>query len=624
MRKPVDIIRIIFIVLLTGFIQHAHTQCVSTFPYNENFESNNGSWTSGGTSPDWAWGKPAKAVINSAASGTKCWITGGLNGNGYANNENSWLQSPCFNFTTLAKPYLRFKIFWETEKKYDGASLQYSIDGGGTWATLGSYADFTACPSNNWFNTSSINALGTTGWSGNIQPTAACTGGAGNGSGAWVLAQHEMASLAGKNNVKFRFTFAAGSVCNGYDGFAIDDIEISEAPPATASFNYACTGSNTVNFTPAVSGCNPSYSWNFDDALSGTSNVSTSSSPTHFYSDAGQYTVTMIATVPGFAPVTVTKTVTILQVDAAITQVINCKGDKSGSIAAGVMPAGNYSYSWNTSPIQNTAMATALGQGNYTVTVTATGVCTATESVTLTEPEKLVAVLKVADAYCGKNNGTAKASVTGGTPPYSYSWTTVSANQDSTGSISPGSYQLTVTDLNGCSTNSGFSIFNINNLKINLGRDTFICPGQQLLLSPGLFSTYKWQDNSAGSVYKVTQTGDYSVAVTNDSGCVASDTIKITVDCRDIFFPTGFSPDKNGRNDGFGPLGNLVALRNYSLKVFNRWGEVVFQSKDPYEKWDGSYTGKSVGTASFVWLAEYETVNKTGKVVRKGVVTGIW
>jgi gliding motility-associated-like protein len=621
MRKPAFILQVIFLLLSNGYTHYADAQCVATFPYSENFESNNGSWTTGGNASDWSWGTPAKPVIHAAASGAKCWITGGLVTSSYANNENSWLQSPCFNFSTLSNPYIRFKLFWETEKKYDGACFQYSTDGGTNWTTLGSYADFTACPTNNWFNTSGISALGNPGWSGNVQPTAACSGGAGNGSGNWVLAQHEMAALAGKPNVKFRFAFAAGSVCNNYDGFAVDDIEISEAPAATAVFTYSCTGSNSVNFTPVVAGCNPSYSWDFGDPVSGTANTSTNTSPDHFYSAPGSYTVTMTATLPGFAPVTVTRSVNILQVDVSVTKPILCFGTGNGELTASVTPAGNYQYNWNTSPVKTSSVIGPLIKGTYTVNVTGANACAAFETVTLTEPAELQLNLKVINAYCGKSNGSAKMNAAGGVTPYSYMWAPGNNYTDSMGDLAPGFYSAHITDANGCKVSLSFNMIDQNNLSVNLGRDTFFCPGQRLILSPGIFSSYKWQDNSTDPSFTVSQTGEYSLMVTNDSGCVATDTIKITVDCRDIYFPTAFTPDGNGRNDGFGALGNVFILKNFTLKVFNRWGNIVFLTKDPLQRWDGRVSGTENGSSSFTWIAEYELPALKGKQFRKGVVT---
>jgi hypothetical protein len=104
---------IIAIASMFCFIQKAIAQCttpINIFPYTEGFETTNGNWTTGGTASDWAWGTPNKTIINSAATGSKCWIVGGLTGNFYNNGERSWLQSPCFDFTTLQYPHISFNV----------------------------------------------------------------------------------------------------------------------------------------------------------------------------------------------------------------------------------------------------------------------------------------------------------------------------------------------------------------------------------------------------------------------------------------------------------------------------------------------------------------------------------
>ena len=267
---------ILFLLICTFcFTQKIHAQCstpISVFPYNEGFEATNGGWVPGGFGSDWAWGTPTKTVITAAASGAKCWIIGGLSGNSYSNGEASWLQSPCFDFTGLQYPYISFSVFWEMERKFDGANLQYSTNLGVSWTNVGSVSDPVNCLNDHWFNYTPISGLNPLasvrdGWSGNIQPTAgSCQGG--NGSGGWVTAQHAMPNLAGTPNVIFRFTFGAGTVCNNYDGFAIDDILISEAPPNNAAFTYSCTNNTTVNFTNTSALC-PAPTWNFGDTASG-------------------------------------------------------------------------------------------------------------------------------------------------------------------------------------------------------------------------------------------------------------------------------------------------------------------------------------------------------------------
>src|SRR5436190_20171921 len=76
---------------------------ITSYPYIENFDGATApGWASGGTATSWALGTPAKTVINSAASGTKSWVTS-LTGQ-YSLNENSWVESPCFNMSTLLQP----------------------------------------------------------------------------------------------------------------------------------------------------------------------------------------------------------------------------------------------------------------------------------------------------------------------------------------------------------------------------------------------------------------------------------------------------------------------------------------------------------------------------------------
>lgn len=86
------------------------SQCVTTFPYSENFEAAP-AWTVAGVNSDWAWGTPAHPILNSAGGGTKSWCVGGLTGSFYNFSQQSTLTSPCFNFSTLSYPWISLKIF---------------------------------------------------------------------------------------------------------------------------------------------------------------------------------------------------------------------------------------------------------------------------------------------------------------------------------------------------------------------------------------------------------------------------------------------------------------------------------------------------------------------------------
>ena len=106
---------------------------------------------------------------------------------------------------------------------------------------------------------------------------------------------------------------------------------------------------------------------------------------------------------------------------------------------------------------------------------------------------------------------------------------------------------------------------------------------------------------------------------------MGSDTININavVGCDDIYFPNAFTPNADGKNDLFGPLGNVSEASNYRLVIYDRWGELVFNSTSPFEKWNGKFSGITTGgTNSFTWFVTY-TFKGRYKRTQRGSVTVI-
>ena len=147
---------------------------------------------------------------------------------------------------------------------------------------------------------------------------------------------------------------------------------------------------------------------------------------------------------------------------------VSCNGANDGSAttatSGGTAP---YTYSWNTTPAQLTQNATALTAGTYTVTVTDNNGCVKTSSATLVNPTVLATTASVTSSYNGKdvscngeNDGSATTATTGGTAPYTYSWNTipVQLTQNAT-ALTAGTYTVTVTDNNGCTTTSSATHF---------------------------------------------------------------------------------------------------------------------------------------------------------------------
>ncbi len=612
------------IVCISCIQQYVHAQCattISVFPYNEGFETTNGGFTTGGTASDWAWGTPAKPVITGAATGTKCWIVGGLTGSSYNNGEASFLQSPCFDFTGLQHPYISFNVFWETEQKFDGAGFQYSTNLGASWTNVGTVAE-TSCLTTNWFNFSPIQFLGPLtgvrdGWSGNIQSTAGnCLGG--SGSGGWVNATHAMPNLAGMPNVIFRFIFGAGTQCNAYDGFAVDDIVITNAPPNNASFNWSCLSSTSVNFTNTSALC-PSVSWDFGDPASGANNTSALPNPVHIFSGPGQYIVTLTATGPANAPSTTTKTINILGLTTSVISNNNCFGDNNGAASVSVIPviAAPFFINWNTVPPQNTAIATGLAGGTYTVTVNANNSCQATATAVITEPAALSHTINIVQPGCAVTTGSATINESGGTGPYIYAWSPSGGNGPAASGLTPGIYTVTVTDSKGCTENISVIITTATapTLAIANKKDAScfgLSDGTATALATGGIAPYIYSWNTTPAQNNTTATnlaaGNYTVTVTDNNGCTATTSVQISEpangSCGEVYFPNAFTPNGDALNPNFGPMGNVAAITNYQLYVYNRYGELVFASRDPFKRWDGLYKGTQL-SGSYVWSSTF-------------------
>jgi gliding motility-associated-like protein len=350
-----------------------HSQCVTAYPYTESFETGTGNWFTGGTNNDWAWTTPSKPTITGAGAGSKCWVTGGPVATFYNLGERSWVQSPCFDFTTLNNPYISFLVFWETERSYDGGNVQYSTDGGTTWITIGSVNETDTCSTHNWYNISHVTNLsqitsGTQGWSGTVQQNSgSCAGG--GGSGGWKRATHCIENLAHKPSVKFRFTFGSGTTCNDFDGFAFDDIFIGEAPSHQSDFTFSCLTNEKFQFIDPYSACRSGRTWDFNDPGS-TNNISNVSAPSHTFSHPGLFSVSLTVTGGCTSDTTIIKQVSVKDATAQVTYITCVGADNGAAVINTLYSIGPLTYQWSHDPNLNSPSATGLPAGNYQVQIT--------------------------------------------------------------------------------------------------------------------------------------------------------------------------------------------------------------------------------------------------------------
>ncbi len=191
---------------------------ISEYPYGTGFEQNDGGWTSDGINSQWAWGTPSQSVINRAASGTRAWVTN-LSGQ-YSNNQQSFLQSPVFNFSNLSNPEITADIFVNTERDYDGMQFQVSTDLGLTWQPVG-----TTNSGTNWYNNSSSNLpFGNLGFA-NVAWSGEET--------SWKTIKHQLTAYGGQCQVMFRFLFISDFSVTGA-GVAVDNVNINQIGGPTA------------------------------------------------------------------------------------------------------------------------------------------------------------------------------------------------------------------------------------------------------------------------------------------------------------------------------------------------------------------------------------------------------
>lgn len=454
-RSPAFLFAVLFGAAIASVPMRA--QCVNVFPYTEDFESAP-AWTSGGSGNDWAWGTPNKPIITGPGGGAKSWCIGGLTGSFYNLGQSSWLQSPCFDFSNVANPWISFKVFWETERQYDGANLQYSLNSGTTWTNVGAFGNPVDCLNDNWYNHASITNLnGATpkhGWSGRVGPTAgSCVGGF--GSQQWVEAKHCLLGCAGQPNVLLRFLFGSGTTCNNFDGVAVDDILVDQAPISVNASALPCTG-DTVNFTSAINGCGTLVGWNFGDPLSGSANTSTLANPYHVYSGSGTFLASVEVSGPCGILITALVTVNVHLVSLAINQPL-CSGD-SGSVTASVF--GNLvgpSFTWlpggPTAGVDSANIwMSSIGDlppGNYSVMVTDPGACTDVETFTITAPPPVVVTASNDTSICSGDALLLQAAPAGGTPGYAVVW---SPSGPAVAPTTTTTFAAIATDANGCNS----------------------------------------------------------------------------------------------------------------------------------------------------------------------------
>ena len=167
-----------------------------------------------------------------------------------------------------------------------------------------------------------------------------------------------------------------------------------------------------------------------------------------------------------------------------------------------------------------------------------------------------------------------------------------------------GIYYDTIPIVDGCDSLVITTLDFKPRIPIEFGKDTILCNDIPALLRTGVpDAQYEWQDGSTDSTQLVTSPGHYWVIVTLD-GCNARDSIGIKTCESPVWFPNAFTPNLDGINDVFHPVGEGVY--KFSMVIFNRWGEQVFETSDFAQGWDGRFNGSDASDGVYYFVATFE------------------
>ena len=265
-----------------------------------------------------------------------------------------------------------------------------------------------------------------------------------------------------------------------------------------------------------------------------------------------------------------------------------CQG-KTVTLSSSV-PYLSPAYSWNTGA--HTATITVGTSGTYILNVDQ-GTCVSADTVNVTVKPLPLVYLGADTSIC---DGASLVLSALQPPGAQYLWNTGSTASAIT-IAQPGTYGVVVTN-NGCRASDSIMVTTGATPAVNLGPDTTLCQGETMELQAGAADMHMvWSDESNGTAFTVSSAGIYWVTVSNNCG-TASDSVTVDYMFCDIWLPTAFTPNNDGKNDVIHVLGSLEAYTDFSFNIFNRWGQLVFTTKDIYKGWNGLFNGvpQEIGT----------------------------
>jgi gliding motility-associated-like protein len=449
------------------------------------------------------------------------------------------------------------------------------------------------------------------------------------------------------------FFFQVQNLCQGINEFTVsqdgvcfykDSIEIfspSEiAIDLVSETDVSCHGGSDGTLQVIASGGTPGYNYQWQNGPS-SALITGLAAGMHIVTVTDKYNCMQLDSFAVAEPDTL-----IAQIDLPATHDITCGSSNDGIITLEVSGGngGDYTFVWSPD-VSNIYQAVNLTPGTYYVTVTDPKGCSDTTSYNLIAPPPInVTWPDVAAPACfGDETLLQITDVTGGSGNYTFNINDgVLFDIGDPVMIPSGIYIIHVFDDSGCSDDSTYIIMEPNPILVSIGPDDPVVDlGDSLFISGHVDQSdnpivmTSWMstmpvscDTCYGTwVFNFIPT-EYTWTVTDTNGCQGSASIIVDVDYdRDVFMPTIFSPNQDGRNDEFKIYsGRGVELINY-FNIYDRWGNLVHTETNLIPDtggtgtWDGTFDGQPLSPGVYVYIAEITFLDNHTKLVYRGDVT---
>ncbi|MEW6470547.1 MAG: PKD domain-containing protein, partial [Bacteroidota bacterium] len=359
---------------------------------------------------------------------------------------------------------------------------------------------------------------------GNPNGSASVT--ASGGAGGYQYSWNTGATTATISNIASNIYTVVVTDANGCTATTTVNVPNAGSPAITivSQVNVLCFGGNNGSATANATGGTPGYTYNWSNSQTG---------PTATGLVAGTYTVIVTDANNCAAQTTVTITEPAQLTVSATGTNVSCFGGNNGTAAA-TASGGTTAYSYLWSNGDTNANATGLIAGTYTVVVTDANGCTAQTTVTITEPTQLIlSTAGFATTCFGAANGQGVVIPSGGTLPYSYSWSPVAGSTPSLTGLTAGTYTVCVTDANGCSACDTAIVTQPTQIVLSTATTPALCGnanGTATVTATGGSGgyTYSWNNGQTAANATNLLPNTYTVWVTDANGCTDSATAIVT------------------------------------------------------------------------------------------------